>query len=149
MRKAVALLIVASLILLSVVTLSFYYFALRSYIDRVEGAIDKTLAYYLCESGLSVAIGRYYNNHQRAGTIIIPLPYRQYRYKGFTISPRNYTVHFKVESQQGVSPEGTQVTTGRARFKVWISSPRGFKNRTYYLEASAQRAFPIFIRGKP
>ena len=141
MRKSFILILVTGLMFLSLAIFSFYYFSLRSHIDRVDGGIDETIAYYLCESGLSAAIQFYFDSElvqaQQEYIVKIPLPFQDYSHDGFTIPEKYYNVHFRVTDQVGSEPE----------FKVWLKSPRGFRNRTYSLEATVQRTFPVFIRG--
>ena len=76
MRKAIVLVLVTSLLVLCLVIFSFFFFAFRAHIDRVDAIIDKAISYYLCESGLSAAVNYYYRNprHISEGTITIPLP---------------------------------------------------------------------------
>ena len=139
MRKGFALILVVSLLLLCLVIFSFYYFALRSHIDRIEGSGDKTIAYYICESGLATAMYFHYIRGEPEGIITIPTPFADRTHDGFTVARREYTVNYKASDIGG----------GDVEFDVWISSPRGFRNRTYHLTASSNRAFPIFIRGFP
>ena len=150
MRKGVVLITVSILVFLAMVVLSFYYFAVRSYVDRVDGALDKTMAYYLCESGLTLAIISYYNGGPKKGYFSIPVPATTMSYEGFSIYPKTYKVYYEAEKGESADKAGFVFpTTGFASFKIWVKSPRGFKHRTYYLTASSQRAIPIFIRGKP
>ena len=142
MRKSFVLILVSGLLFLTLAIFSFYYFSLRSHIDRVDGGIDETIAFYICEAGLTAAVEFYL----RPGAVLeprkeyivkIPIPFQDYTYDGFTIPSKEWDVHFKVVEQPG---------TGEPEFTVWLKSPRGFRNRTYYLEATASRTFPVFIK---
>jgi len=146
MRKGIALVLVTSLLILCLVIFSFYFFILRSHIDRVQGVMDKTTAYYLCEAGVTAALHFYYNEGIKEGDITFTQPIRSFsipagRDQGypFTMKPKTYTIHYVVREEPDAE--------GEVMFDVSIDSPLGFRGRTYTLNVSSQWTFPVFIRG--
>ena len=158
MRKSFVLVLVVSLLMLCLVIFSFYFFALRSHIERTDAAIDKTISYYLLESALTGAIRFYYEKGISQGSIDIKVPFRtgthrwgdyvhnwDFAYQDFSIPQKVYSVNYRVSTPMGERHVGE----GFEQFDLWVDSPRGFKNRTYHLTASIRRTFPLFIRGMP
>ena len=145
MRKSFVLIFVTSLLLLCLVIFSFYFFAMRSHIERVEGNIDRTRAYYICESALAAAMQFYsttpfsQREQWNKGTVLIPTPYSKRSHDGFILERENFTVNYEITEPGG----------GVIKIHVWVDSPQDFKNRQYHLTATSQRTVPIFLRGFP
>jgi hypothetical protein len=106
--------------------------SLSSRLRRVEIWMDRTKAYYLCQTGLSVAM-----LDLAAGRVPASIPAAGYsRTFSFPMGGRYYNVTYKITTE----------TEGWRRIKASTSSPLGL-GYAYYLESGGRRAFPIFIRG--
>ena len=101
-------------------------------IDALHGYKDRFAAYYLCETGISVAMLDFAQG--KIGKNPGQWAERDFDYE---VNGKKYKIHYKISRPSGA-----------ANYKVTssVKSPYGL-NKTYYLTASGPRAFPIFIRG--
>ena len=145
MKKSFILALVASLLILCLTIFSFYYYALRSNLNRIEGAIDKTIALYLLEAGVTVGSRAFDGHDIERGSFNLTLPLPNNRYRAtftnlFDGTSESYTINFEIDDPAPL----------RYIVEASVRSPRGFKNRVYHLRAAVRRPFPFFIRpGNP
>lgn len=130
--KGVVLLFVLGLSGIIAVVIVTLLIHLRAQVSRQELWLDRIRAYYLCQTGLSVAM-----LDLSAGRVPTLIPGRSYvKHFTFYMGPRAYEVNYQITNQGG-----------KRVFSVSVPSPCGLRY-TYYLGAVGRRAFPIFIRGK-
>ena len=127
-----------AILLVTVVTLSLtlavmlLYVLVNARIEALHGYRDRFMAYYLCETGISVATLDFANG--KVGEGKDQWTKRDFDYK---IGEKVYTIHYEI-----TKPNGSINYKIMAR----VRSPFGL-DRTYYLTASGPLTFPIFIRG--
>jgi len=126
-QKGVALLMVVGLSLVLFIGLIGLFFVLTTNLRNLEALKERTEAYYLCETGASVAILDI--AHGKIGSGPNQWTTRTFNYR---VGDKTYSIKYTITK-----------TTG-----VWqiISEVAGF-NRPYKLTVVGIRAFPIFIRG--
>ncbi|MFA5090245.1 MAG: hypothetical protein WC510_04335 [Candidatus Omnitrophota bacterium] len=129
-RKGVVLLMVVTLSLIIFIWIMGLLFVLRSNVYNLVSFEERAKAYYLCETGVSVAILDIANG--KIGTTSGKWTERQFEYEMGGI---NYFINYKVRKQNG-----------RWYIDTWVDQSSGF-SREYTLAVGGQRAFPIFIRG--
>lgn len=130
-NKGIFLVIVIGLLLMISTAIIGLIFVLNTRVRQHEQGIDRSTAYYLCETGLSFAQINFSTGH-------IPLnnlPYEDTYY--FQMGDKTYDIHYKLERDQG-----------EYVFTSWVVSPFGL-GKTYRLYMRGTTGFPIFIRGKP
>jgi len=127
-QKGVVLFMVLGLSLVLFIGIIGLLFVLRANIRNIEAFKERAQAYYLCETGASVAILDIADGKIGSGS------------NQWTTRTFNYPVGGKTYS---ITYTVTKTTTGEWQI---ISGVAGF-NRTYKLRVGGRRAFPIFIRG--
>ena len=156
-RRAQALLfIIGSLAILFFMVTAFFYFAQKIRLNRLVGYSDKTIATYLCESAISLALVAYFKHNVSKGTVKIPYPYQfssgsyggNFSYDGFSPTPKIYDVSFVV-SNMNTPGVPLRKRVANVYIKACVNSPFHLGRKKYCLEAATQRAFPFFIQGRP
>jgi hypothetical protein len=107
-------------------------FVLRANIRNSEAFKERAKAYYLCETGASIAILDIRNGRIGNGSG----QWTEHAYN-YSMGGTTYSISYKVEKERGA----WLITS-------WVGPASGF-SRTYKLKVGGQRAFPIFIRGFP
>jgi len=129
-NKGIAILLVSALSLIICIGIIAILFALRSNAQNLESFKERALAYYLCETGASVAILDI--AHGRVGTGATQWTERTFNYPIGTLS---YPVNYKITK-----------TAGQWIIVASVNAQAGFKH-TYKLKVGGTRSFPVFIRG--
>lgn len=129
--KGVGLILALGAIGIISVVVATLLLSLGGRVRRAETWLDRTKAYYLCETGLSVAL-----LDLAAGSVPSPIPPGGHsRTFSFSMGGRSYNITYRITAE----------AEGRRRIRASVSSPLGL-GYTYYLESGGRRAFPIFIR---
>lgn len=105
-------------------------FVLRANALNLDAFRERAVAYYLCETGASVAILDI--GHGRVGTEAGKWLNRSFDY---TMGGRIYTINYEVSK-----------SAGQWQVVSWVDASSGFSHR-YKLRVGGMRSFPIFIRG--
>lgn len=129
-QKGMVLLMVAGLSLILFVGIIGLLFVLEANIRHIEAFRERAEAYYLCETGASVAILDIAQGKIGSG----PGQWTQ-RTFNYSVGDKIYPIQYKVTK-----------SAGQWQIVSWVDSSVGFK-RTYKLRMGGRRAFPIFIRG--
>jgi hypothetical protein len=129
---AVAITVVVVITLSLTLAVLLLYILVNAKLDSILGYKDRVIAYYLCETGISVAMLDFGRGNIGKGK-------NQWTERSFDfdIGKKKYAIHYKITRPSGST--NYKVTSS-------VKSPLGFK-RSYYLTAAGPRAFPIFIRG--
>lgn len=131
-EKGVVLVLVCGFILVVSIVLLGTYIHLRGRVHDVEIFTDRTKAYYLCETGASVAILDIGKGKIGTG----PGKWTE-RTFNFTVGEGIYPIHYEVDKVRG---QWMIVSS--------VDSPLGLDIR-YSLKVGGRRAFPIFIKARP
>jgi len=115
------------------------YTLVSAKIDALHGYKDRFTAYYLCETGISVAMLDFAQG--KIGKNSGQWAERDFDYE---VNGKKYKIHYKISRPSGAA--NYKVTSSVYKVTSSVKSPYGL-NKTYYLTASGPRAFPIFIRG--
>lgn len=133
-RKGVALLMVSGVSLIIFMGILLVLFILQATTANVSQASERAVAYYLCETGASVAIIDIGEKRIGKG----PGQWTQ-RTFSFDCLGKIYKIRYKITKESGQWSIVSEVGPG-----VDLESDL---TRTYALYVRGQRAFPIFIRG--
>lgn len=132
-KGSVAIMLVSSITIILTLAVLYLYILINARIDAMHGYKDRFLAYYLCETGISIAMldfgqGKIGNHPRRQWTA---------RNLDFEIDGKDYAIYYNITKAEG-SPN----------YKIlsMVKSPLGL-DRTYYMTAAGPRAFPLYIRG--
>jgi len=126
-KGVILMLTIATLLFISLVTIPLL-FILNSRVKQHDRGLDRSMAYYLCETGLSFALLDFSMGRV---TLDVEKPY------DFMMGGKTYPITYVVSKKLGVYS-----------FTATVSSPNGL-GCTYSLTMRGKRGFPIFIRGKP
>ncbi|MDD2703226.1 MAG: hypothetical protein PHC33_04400 [Candidatus Omnitrophica bacterium] len=129
-NKGVLILLVSALSIIICLGIMILLFVLRSNALNMEAFRERAVAYYLCETGASVAIldiGK-----GRIGTGAGQYTSRTFDY---TMGSKTYPINYEVTK-----------SAGQWQVISWVDSSAGFSHR-YKLRVGGRRAFPFFIRG--
>ena len=129
-KKGVLILLVSALSIIICLGILVILFVLRANALNLEAFRERAVAYYLCETGASVAIldiGK-----GRVGRGAGQWTKRTFNY---TMGGRTYPLNYEV----------TKVA-GQWQIVSWVEPSAGFSHR-YKLRVGGMRAFPLFIRG--
>jgi hypothetical protein len=127
-KGAAVLVAVFALVMLLNMALLTLYVVTKARIDLTKDNLDTSLAYYLCETAVSVCMLDF--AHGKIGNSPGQWTERNFDYKiGSTVYPINYVIR---------RPHGGD-------YQVTTSVNVG--DKSYSLTAGGARAFPIFIRG--
>ncbi len=131
-KGGVAIIVVAGLTLTLTLAVLYLYVLVSSRVDALHSYNDRFLAYYLCETGISVAMLDF--GKGKIGRGAGQWTEREF---DFDVGGKTYKIHYKLAK-----------VAGSANYKIIssVESPSGL-NKTFYLSAAGPRAFPIFIRG--
>jgi len=139
-QRGIVLFLVLGLSILLFIGLLGLFFLLTANIRNLEAFKERAEAYYVCETGASLAISQgVCGQAQTAYPSLVTgtLPYSfDYTIEDHTYT-KSYTINYIAEWASGV-----------CTVKSSVGPLSGFK-RTYTLEVKGQRAFPIFTRGFP
>jgi len=127
-KGAVVLVSIFAVMLFINLALLTLYAVTKARIDFTRSNIDKALAYYLCETGTSVAMLDF--AHGKIGTSQGQWTERAFDY---IVGSKRYSINYKISRPSG------------GDYKVVTGVSIGGKN--YSLVAGGARAFPVFIRG--
>lgn len=136
-KGIVLILTLATLLLISLATIGLI-FVLNARVKQHERGIDRSMAYYLCETGASFALIDFSfsgipNNPDFSNRVQPGVP----RTYAFTMGGKTYYITYEVRR-----------TEGGFEFTASVSSPLGL-GCTYTLTLRGRRGFPFFIRGWP
>ncbi len=130
-KKGILILLVSALSIIICLGILILLFVLRANALNLEAFRERAIAYYLCETGASVAILDI--GHGRVGSGAGQSLTRTFNYAmGGKTFPINYEV--------------SKTADGQWQVISWVDSSAGFSHR-YKLRVGGMRAFPIFIRG--
>lgn len=129
-QKGVVLLMVMGLSLVLFIGIAGLLFVLRANIRNIEAFKERARAFYLCETGASVAIMDIARGKIGTG----PGKWTE-RTFDYTMGDKTYPIYYKVTR-----------SAGQWKIVSIVNASAGF-NWTYKLRVGGQRAFPIFIRG--
>jgi len=132
--RGIALIFTLGLIGLITVVIATLLLNLRFQIAREEVWLDRVKAYYLCQTGLSVAMLDL--SAGRVPTLTAGHSYS--KTFAFPMGPHTYNITYTI----------SMGSNGTRTFRASVSSPLGLSH-TYYLDSSGRRSWPLFIRGKP
>ncbi|MDP8229802.1 MAG: hypothetical protein P9L93_01715 [Candidatus Gorgyraea atricola] len=131
-KGSVAIMLVSSITIVLTLAVLYLYILINARIDSIHGYKDRFLAYYLCETGISIAMLDF-------GEGNIGPSRRQWTERNleFEIDGKPYAIYYNITK-----------APGSANYKIlsMVKSPFGL-DRTYYMTASGPRAFPLYIRG--
>ena len=131
-KGSVAIMLVSSITIVLTLAVLYLYILINARIDAMHGYKDRFLAYYLCETGISIAMLDFGKGH-------IGNSKKQWteRNLDFEIDGKAYAIYYKITK-----------APGSADYKIlsMVKSPLGL-DRTYYMTATGPRAFPLYIRG--
>lgn len=130
-KKGLILLLVSGLSISVFAVMMLMLFIFNANLRQVTSFKERTKAYYLCETGASVAILDIAN-----GKIGTGQGQRTEWAFPFTIDGRSYPIHYKITKQ-----------SGQWHITSWIDKNESGFSRTYKLHVGGTRAFPFFIRG--
>lgn len=121
---------VSGLSLIIFIGMMGFLFILGAYTRKGEAFKERVKAYYLCETGASVAILDIAKGKIGSGA-------GQWLQRNFNynVEGGTYQINYKVSKQRG-----------QWQIISWVGPSSGF-SRTYRLRVGGQRSFPIFIRG--
>ncbi|MFA6583704.1 MAG: hypothetical protein WCS77_05345 [Elusimicrobiaceae bacterium] len=126
-NKGYALVLVLGIVVIMASTVASIVILMRGRASDLENILDRTTAYYLCETGASVAVLDIAAGKIKAGNTT--------RTFDFTIGDQSYKVRYVVKKVSGVWA-----------IESSVASPLRL-GATYTLKVGGQRAFPIFIKG--
>ena len=129
-KKGVLILLVSALSIIICLGILIILFVLRANALNLEAFNERAVAYYLCETGASVAIVD--QGKGRIGKGPGQWTARAFNYE---MGGKNYPLNYEV----------TKVS-GTWQIVSWVGPAAGFSH-TYKLRVGGKRAFPIFIRG--
>ncbi len=129
-QKGFVLLMVIGLSLAISIGIASLLFFLRSNVRNIEAFEERARAYYLCETGASLAILDI--AHGKIGTGEGQWTERTFNY---SVGDKAYPIRYRVTK-----------SAGQWMILAWVDASSGF-SRTYKLRVGGRRAFPIFIRG--
>ena len=129
-NKGVLILLVSALSILICLGILILLFVLRANALNLDAFRERAIAYYLCETGASVAIVDI--GKGRVGTGAGQSPSRTFNY---TMGSKTYAINYEVTK-----------TGGQWQIISWVEPSAGFSHR-YKLRVGGMRAFPFFIRG--
>lgn len=131
-KGSVAIMLVSSITIVLTLAVLYLYILINARIDAMHGYKDRFLAYYLCETGISIAMldfgqGKIGNSKKQWTE----------RNLDFEIGGKDYAIYYNITKAHG-----------SADYKItsMVKSPLGL-DRTYYMTAAGPRAFPLYIRG--
>jgi len=132
-QKGIVLLLVIGLSLILFIATMGLLFVLRANTRNIESIRERIEAYYLCETGASVAIldiaaGRIGHGSGQWTT----------RTFNYTMNNKTYPISYTVTK--------VRETGGQWQIISEVGSQAGFMH-TYKLRVGGRRAFPIFIKG--
>lgn len=135
-KGIVLILSLATLLLISLATIGLI-FVLNARVKQHERGIDRSVAYYLCETGASFALIDFsFSNGPDpgfSGRVVENVP----RTYDFTMGGKTYHITYVVKKIEG-----------DYEFTASVDSPFGL-GCTYKLTLRGRRGFPFFIRGWP
>ncbi|MFA5363120.1 MAG: hypothetical protein WC335_07790 [Candidatus Omnitrophota bacterium] len=129
-NRGVLILLVSALSIIICLGILILLFVLRANALNLEAFRERAIAYYLCETGASVAIVDI--GKGRIGTGTGQYTSRTFDYE---MGRQTYPINYEV----------TKVA-GQWQIISWVDSSAGFSHR-YKLRVGGMRAFPFFIRG--
>lgn len=130
-KGIILMLAIATLLFISLATIALV-FVLNARIKQHERGIDRSVAYYLCETGLSFSLIDF-----SMGRVVAGVP----RTYNFTMAGRTYPITYVVTKQ---------VVGGTLEYNFTASTPSPYGlGTTYKLTMRGNRGVPIFIRGRP
>lgn len=142
-RRGYALMMVLGMVVIMASTIACLNILTRGRVDDLHLTLDRTTAYYLCETGASVAMldigrGRVYKN--------VSIPSMNISYNAFDNSVKR-TFNFSIGSQVYPITYVVSKAGGDWNIKSTVSSPYGL-GYIYQLEVGGKRAFPFFNASK-
>ncbi|MDD4004847.1 MAG: hypothetical protein PHW69_06540 [Elusimicrobiaceae bacterium] len=146
-NRGYALMMVLGMVALMASTIACLSILTRGRLDDLQLTLDRTTAYYLCESAASIAVldirygnvsttppaGFVYNSSEKSVTRTVNITIGS-QYGFDTSTARTYPVRYVVTKPSGVWS-----------IKTSVSSPFGAGYR-YTLHVGGKRAFPFFIK---
>ena len=131
-KGAIAIIFVTAVTLSLTLAVLLLYTLVNARIESIHGYRDRFLAYYLCETGISVATLDFANG--KIGSSEGRWTERDFDYR---VGEKTYSVHYSISRPSGSADYNITAA---------VNSPLGL-GRKYYLTASGPLKFPGFIRG--
>jgi hypothetical protein len=132
--RGVALIFTLGIILLVSVVIATLLLNLKFQIGRQEIWLDRVKAYYLCQTGLSVAM----LDLSKGKVPTLPAGQSYSKTFSFPMGSKSYNITYTITMQ----------SNGNRTFRASVLSPFGL-GYTYRLDSRGRRPWPLFIRGKP